>query len=142
MVTLPDVNVLVALAWPNHVHHRAARSWFAVNRDLGWRTCPITQIGFVRLSANPRVTAGTATAADAVEVLRNLVGRGTHDYLIDDVDLLASDGVLMARVQGYRQVTDAHLLAVARRHGAALVTFDRGAAGLDPSGRNTVLLQS
>ena len=34
MIALPDVNVLIALAWPNHVHHDAARSWFATNRSL------------------------------------------------------------------------------------------------------------
>ena len=30
MIALPDVNTLIALAWPNHVHHDAARSWFAM----------------------------------------------------------------------------------------------------------------
>ena len=29
-------------------------------------------------------------------------------------------------VTGYRQVTDAHLLTLARRHGVRLVTFDAG----------------
>lgn len=141
MVTLPDVNVLVALAWPNHLHHRAARSWFTANRDEGWATCSITQIGFVRLSANSKVTDATATAADAVAVLGRLVDMGHHRYFVDDIDLLVSDDDSMALVQGYRQVTDAHLLAVARRHDAALVTFDRGAAGLDPQGSDTVLLR-
>lgn len=28
-VALPDVNVLVALAWPNHVRHGRAHAWFA-----------------------------------------------------------------------------------------------------------------
>ena len=27
MVYLLDVNVLIALAWPNHVHHAAAHTW-------------------------------------------------------------------------------------------------------------------
>ena len=52
MITLPDVNVLIALAWPNHVHHDPARSWFAANLNTGWATCPLTEAGFVRLSCN------------------------------------------------------------------------------------------
>ena len=27
MVVIPDVNTLVAAAWPNHIHHRLARRW-------------------------------------------------------------------------------------------------------------------
>jgi predicted nucleic acid-binding protein len=28
VISLLDVNVLVAFAWPNHVHHAAAQHWF------------------------------------------------------------------------------------------------------------------
>lgn len=37
MTMLLDVNVLVALAWPNHVHHVSARRWFAAEAAQGWR---------------------------------------------------------------------------------------------------------
>jgi predicted nucleic acid-binding protein len=46
--------VLVALPWPNHVHHRAARVWFDREAGAGWASCPITQLGFVRVPSNPR----------------------------------------------------------------------------------------
>lgn len=32
MIRLLDVNVLVALAWPNHVHHEAVQAWFTETR--------------------------------------------------------------------------------------------------------------
>ena len=35
MIALPDVNVLVALAWPNHVHHEQARGWFEESLPRG-----------------------------------------------------------------------------------------------------------
>ena len=53
MIRLLDVNVLIALTWPNHVHHDAARSWFTEVRNTGWATCPLTEAGFVRISCNP-----------------------------------------------------------------------------------------
>ena len=34
------------------------------------------------------------------------------------------------RIQGYRQVPDAHILAVARAHQVRVVTFDSGMAAL------------
>lgn len=35
MITLLDINVLVSLPWPNHVHHAAGRQWFIQNRGAG-----------------------------------------------------------------------------------------------------------
>ena len=54
-VSLLDVNVLLALAWPTHIHHAAAHRWFAENCAAGWATCPLTQLGFVRLGMQPAV---------------------------------------------------------------------------------------
>ncbi|MGH9896422.1 MAG: type II toxin-antitoxin system VapC family toxin, partial [bacterium] len=52
MIGLLDFNVLVALAWPNHVHHQAAVKWFLTNQSGGWATSPLTESGFVRVSSN------------------------------------------------------------------------------------------
>ena len=55
MIALPDINVLLALAWSNHAHHDAAHRWFARDATAGWATCLLTQTGFLRLSLNPQV---------------------------------------------------------------------------------------
>lgn len=47
---------------------------------------------------------------------------GGHRFLADDVSLVDDDVPLIV---GYRQVTDAHLLTLARRR-VRLVTFDAG----------------
>ena len=52
---LLDTNVLIALAWPNHVHHREAQTWFEKKGAAGFRTCPITQTGFVASRPIPRL---------------------------------------------------------------------------------------
>jgi hypothetical protein len=54
-VSLLDVNVRLALAWPNHVHREAAHYAFAAIQAEGWDTCPHTELGFVRLSIQPAV---------------------------------------------------------------------------------------
>jgi hypothetical protein len=98
-MALLDVNALVALAWDSHVHHAPMRAWFVANSSTGWATCPITENGFVRVSSNPKV-------------LPSAIG-----------DVSASDSDVPA-IAGYRQVTDAHLLTLARRRGVRLLTFD------------------
>src|SRR5487761_1453726 len=52
-------------------------------------------------------------------------------FLPDGLELVIGKGRLPAeRVVTPRLVTDAHLLALARRHGARLVTLDRGVAAM------------
>jgi hypothetical protein len=126
-VGLLDVNALVALAWDSHVHHAASRNWFAANRADGWATCPLTESGFVRVSSNPTVLASAISVEEARRVLALLRSVGRHRFLVDDVSMTDGD---VPPLVGHRQVTDAHLLTVARRHGARLVTFDGGVRAL------------
>src|SRR5713226_6496670 len=49
VIALLDVNVLVALFDPAHVHHEAAHAWFGANRKNRWATCALTENGFVRV---------------------------------------------------------------------------------------------
>jgi toxin-antitoxin system PIN domain toxin len=120
-VALLDVNALVALAWDSHVHHAAMRAWFAANSSAGWATCPITESGFVRVSSNPIVLPSAIGADAARGVLSALRTHHGHRFLTDDVSMTDSD---VPEVTGYRQVTDVHLLILARRRGMRLVTFD------------------
>lgn len=134
MVVLLDVNVLIALAWPNHIHHRVARDWFARNAAAGWATCSVTQAGFIRVSANRKVTPEAKSPADARQLLRQMVALRGHQFWSDDIALADSELIDDSRVLGYRQVSDAHLLALAIRHSGRLATLDRGILDLVPTG--------
>jgi toxin-antitoxin system PIN domain toxin len=120
-MALLDVNALVALAWDSHVHHAPMRAWFVANSSAGWATCPITESGFVRVSSNPKVLPSAIAVGAAREVLSALRAQHGHRFLTDDVSVSDKD---VPAIAGYRQVTDAHLLTLARRHGVCLVTFD------------------
>lgn len=122
-MALLDVNVLVALMWDSHVHHVAARDWFAERSAAGWATCPLTETGFVRVSSNPKVLPSPISVSDAIMVLAELRRLEGHRFLVDDVSPTDQG---LPELSGYRQVTDAHLLALARRHGMPLVSFDVG----------------
>ncbi|HEY7961575.1 MAG TPA: type II toxin-antitoxin system VapC family toxin [Solirubrobacteraceae bacterium] len=120
-MALLDVNALVALAWDSHVHHATMRGWFTANSSAGWATCPITESGFVRVSSNPIVLPSAIGVDAARGVLSTLRADPGHRFLTDDVSIGDPD---VPSIAGYRQVTDAHLLTLARRRGVRLVTFD------------------
>ncbi len=130
MTALPDVNVLIALAWPNHVHHAAARAWFREQRRDGWATCPMTEAGFVRVSCNPSVVRHTVTPLDAIAVLERLTRLGFHTFWPLDRSIVHLPESIGTRLQGYRQVSDAVLLAAAIQRRAQLVTLDAGMEAL------------
>lgn len=123
---LLDVNLLVALFDADHVHHELAHDWFDDNRTGGWATCPVTEIGFVRVLANPAYGSAVSDAAALVERLRKFCASGHHQFWGDSVSLRDQKIFNPSFVVGYRQLTDVYLLGLARKMGGRLVTFDRG----------------
>ena len=123
---LLDINVLIALAWPNHVHHQPARDWFAAHHREGWATTPVTELGFVRISSNKAVLRPATTPGKATELLGRLTEIAGHTFWPDAVRLVTGSWVAGddVGIQSHRDVTDAHLLALARSHRGRLVTFD------------------
>ena len=130
MIALLDVNVLIALAWPNHVHHDAAHTWFSRQRPSGWATCSITESGFVRISSNPAVVRQTVTPKEAVALLQNLKQQESHFFWPLEISVGEVPDDILERIQGYRQVTDAVLLATAIQRRGQLATLDNGLARL------------
>lgn len=55
MTYLPDVNVWVALAIPNHTHNKAALEWLdELDKSANFAFCRVTQQGFLRLLTNEK----------------------------------------------------------------------------------------
>ncbi len=129
-VALLDVNVLIALAWPNHLHHEAAHAWFRSRRSRGWATCTVTQMAFVRLSTQPTVVKTTITASDAVSILESNISAPEHEFWPLEHSFHEVEQEIRQRLVGHRQVTDAVLLDLAIRRGGCLATFDSGVESL------------
>ena len=129
-VHLLDVNVLVALAWPVHQHHAAAHRWFHANATSGWATCPITQCGFVRLSSNRNVLQAAVSPSAAVALIEKMIARPHHVFWSDDLPI-QSNYFPRERVQGYRQVTDAYLIALCLSRDGIFATFDSASQSLE-----------
>lgn len=120
---LLDVNVLVALFDPHHIHHDAAHDWFAETRHSGWATCPITENGFVRVISHPTYGLGER-AESATARLRTFCESGGHQFWRDAISL--RDEIFdLSRAGGAKQLTDIYLLGLAVNRKGRLATFDR-----------------
>jgi len=130
MSYLLDVNVLIALAWPRHVHHRPASDWFATVHATGWATTPVTEAGFIRVSSNPHVFPDGATPSQAAGLLAQFHDIPGHVFWPDSTRLTACVTALSEHVHGFASVTDAHLAFLALANSGTLATFDSRAARL------------
>ena len=125
LVALFDVNLLVALFDPDHIHHDLAHDWFEDHQQNGWATCAVTENGFVRVLANPAYGATVTRPKELIERLAQFCSTRHHVFWTDTVSF--SDKAIFnpAMIRGHRQVTDVYLLGLAKKMGGCLATFDR-----------------
>ena len=130
MIRLLDINVLLAIAWPQHVHHARVKKWLLTQTaqgKLSIATCPITQLGFSRISMN--IKGYAADFESARLLLASLVGHKDfdHSFWADDFSILSGR---LKRTLGPNQLTDAYLAALAEnRPGSKFATLDTGISG-------------
>ena len=125
MTYLLDVNVLIALIDPGHVAHDAAHAWFGTEGHEDWATCPTTENGVIRIVGSPKYTNTPGSPAAVAAIAVKLRGLPGHRFWPDDLSLVGSDLVDPTRILTSAQVTDTYLLALARKNGGKLATFDR-----------------
>jgi hypothetical protein len=138
-VALLDVNLLIALFDPDHVHHELAHDWFEHNRAAGWATCPLTENAFLRILSNPAYGLPLTRVASLALSLGAFCKTGQHHFWHDEVSL--RDATLFdLALTGHRHLTDVYLLGLAKKMGGRLATFDRTipAKAVKGAGRETL----
>ena len=121
---LLDVNVLIALAWPNHPFHQRAVTRLTRRERHQWATCLLTQAAFVRLSSNPAVIPDAKSPSEAGDMLGSMVDDPNHVFLEAKTKRFEQLQELLQRCHGANQVNDAFLIWLAASHRACLLTFD------------------
>jgi uncharacterized protein len=125
MTYLLDVNALLALGLANHQFHARVAAWIAAQRPVRMATCPITELGFVRVVAQATVYGFTVAQARALLLRIKKAAAPPFAFIADGRD--ASH--LPAWVKTASQTTDGHLASLAGAHGVILATLDRGIPG-------------
>ena len=123
---LLDINILAALLWPTHDYHDVAHRWFGGRADAPSATCSLTQLGFVRIVSNPAFSRDALSPMEALALLGENLAHPAHEFWTDRLQVTSAVKGMEARLQGYKQLTDAYLLALAHRRNGLLATFDRG----------------
>jgi toxin-antitoxin system PIN domain toxin len=120
---LLDGNVLVALAVDTHEFHEPVLRWFDSQTDP-FATCSITEGTLLRVHMH---LAEDTSAAAAWNVLEKIHTLPDHYFWDDGFSYLE---VKFDGLTGLKQVTDAWLAELARRHHARLATLDGPLAAL------------
>ncbi|MGA9724415.1 MAG: TA system VapC family ribonuclease toxin [Candidatus Binatus sp.] len=114
MSHLLDVNFLIACGWQSHADHVRASRW--LRRAKSFATSPVSEMGFLRVSLSP---AFGARFEDAIAALQAIVRTRGHRFVRDDTRAGSLPVVTTSK-----DVTDAHLVHLARSHRLKLATFD------------------
>jgi predicted nucleic acid-binding protein len=125
MKYLLDVNALIAFGVTQHQFHQRVVDWIRSERGSIFMTVSVTEIGFVRVVASVPMYGLDVSQAKGL-----LLGMKTNTaqpltLLPDANDITA----LPAWVKSPGQVTDGHLVQLAKSNGAALATLDKGIPG-------------
>ena len=128
MTYLLDVNVLIALGDPVHIHHRIATNWFHSKINMSWATCPLTENGFVRIISQQQYKNTSLSSENVRQLLENLCRQPGHQFWPDDLSI--RDMNQIPTIPGPKAITDLYLLALAVKHHGKFASLD---ASIDPS---------
>lgn len=121
---LLDVNVLIALSDPDHVHNQLVARWFAIEGQKNWGVCPFIEAGFLRLMTNP--TVGGHSLDEVLATLSSAYRLPGFVFWPIRYSWATLTAPFAGRIFGHQQVTDAYLLGLAIKENGVLVTLDSG----------------
>jgi predicted nucleic acid-binding protein len=123
---LLDVNALIALGHTGHALHPKTIHWFGsvLKSAVGFHTCAITELGFVRVSVLTGLQPDIEAAKQALDALKSS-SKVRFELIPDDIGVAQ----LPSFVKKPQAVTDGHLLELARKHSLRLATLDRSIPG-------------
>ena len=122
-IYLLDVNLLLALSDPMHIHHEVAHRWFADRGQQSWATCPLTENGFVRVASHPNYPNRPGEVPAVFAILRQLCEAPGHQFWTEDISIL--DILEPTVIITHAQLTDIYLAGLAVHKNGKLATLDR-----------------
>ena len=128
MIYLLDVAPLLALGLQQHIFHERVATWVQTlenQPEVMFATCAITELGFLRILTQAS-SYGFTTEQGKLLLAQLKATKGLRFSFLPD-----GQGVedLPTWVKGPKQITDGHLLGLARAHGAKMATLDKHIPG-------------
>jgi toxin-antitoxin system PIN domain toxin len=127
-VILIDANLLLYAYNSSSEHHQASRDWLekVLSREGQIGVSWIVLLAFLRLATTPRIFPEPLTMSEAISIVSGWLARPNVVFLhpTERHWEFLSSLLAVTRLRG-RDVTDAHLAALAIEHGATFCTSDR-----------------
>jgi toxin-antitoxin system PIN domain toxin len=120
---LLDIDLVLALSDPMHIHHESAHRWFAEKGQKAWATCPVTENGFIRIASHPNYPNRPGDVTAVLAILHQLCEASGHHFWTEDLSILQilqPDAII-----AHTQITDVYLLGLAVRKGGKLASLDQ-----------------
>jgi hypothetical protein len=127
MIYLPDVNVWIALASDQHIHHSVANQWIQNLEADKLAFCRVTELGFLRLLTNVHVMGQSVLkAAQAWDIYDTLLADPRIIFLTEQPGFGTHWRRIGSSISGGPNAwTDAYLAALASFERITIATFDR-----------------
>lgn len=122
---LLDVNALLALLDPMHVHHEAAHDWYGQRSTRRLLTCSHVENGVIRVASQPKYPNCLGTSGRVREALQKFIRQVSAERCGREVTLVDDKILLRPELLTPSRVSDLYLLALAAANEARLATFDR-----------------
>lgn len=122
-IYLLDINLLLALTDPMHVHHEPSHQRFVEKGQQAWATCPITENGFIRIASHPNYPNRPGDVPAVFSILHQVCEAPGHHFWAEDLsilEILEPDAIITPA-----KITDTYLLGLAVHHKGKLATLDQ-----------------
>ena len=122
---LLDVNALLALLDPMHVHHEAAHDWYGQGPQKRQLTCSHVENGVIRVASQPKYPNCLGTSGRVREAVQKFIRQVNADRCDQEATLVDDKVLLRPELLTPSRVSDLYLLALAAANAARLATFDQ-----------------
>ena len=122
---LLDVNALLALLDPMHVHHEAAHDWYGKRPQRRLLTCSHVENGVIRVASQPKYPNCLGTSGRVREAVQKFIRQARPERCDQEVTLVDDNVLLRPELLTPSRISNLYLLALAAAHAARLATFDR-----------------
>lgn len=106
-----------------YVHHEVAHQWFADQGHRARATCPLTEIGFVRVVSHPNYPNRPGEVPAAFAILRQLCEAPGHQFWTEEISIL--DIPEPTAIITHVKLTDVYQAGLAVHKHGKLATLDR-----------------
>ena len=126
-IRIVDANVWLALAFSDHIHHRASSAWFENVGEREALFCRVTQMALLRHLTNPVIMGKFALSQKDAWKCYDLLCRDDRVGFSDEPPAIEDTWrqLTSSRNQRHRVWTDGYLAAFAICAGLPLSTVDR-----------------